>query len=126
MNCRVTCPIKINNHFSYMAIFSLMANYSGLHVAKHYLFQQTGRPGTPQALVILAAGRSLDDVISPSMELRASGVDVYTVGVGGVYSKLQLHAMASYPHSEHIFRAAYPQLTFIAQNVVTKIVKGED
>lgn len=88
------------------------------------MFEQTGRRRVPKALVILAAGRSLDDVISPSMQLRAGGVDVFTVGVGGVYSKLQLHAMASYPHSEHIFRAAYPQLTFIAQNIVTKIVKG--
>lgn len=75
-------------------------------------------------MIVLAGGLSLDDVITPSIELRAMGVDIYTVGAGSKYSKLQLHAMASFPHSEHIFGAAIPQLALIAQNVVTKVLKG--
>jgi collagen type XII alpha len=96
----------------------------GLHVTRHYLFEETGRPRVPHALIIVAAGRSLDDVISPAMELRSMGIDIYCVGVGNTYSKLQLHAMASFPHSEHIFGASISQLGYIAQNVVTKILKG--
>jgi hypothetical protein len=96
----------------------------GLHVAKNFLFHQSGRENVPRALIVLTAGLSLDDVISPSIELRAMGVDIYCVGVGGKYSKLQLHAMASFPHSEHIFAAAIPKLGLIAQNVVTKVLKG--
>lgn len=96
----------------------------GLHVAKKFLFYQSGRENVPRALIVLAGGLSLDDVITPSIELRAMGVDIYTVGVGSKYSKLQLHAMASFPHSEHIFGAAIPQLALIAQNVVTKVLKG--
>lgn len=97
----------------------------GLHVAAEFLFHQTGRPRAPHALVIVAAGRSLDDVITPAQELRSMGIDMYCVGVGQQYSKLQVHAMASFPHSEHIFAADYQQLGMIAQNVVTKILKGE-
>ncbi|EDO32445.1 predicted protein [Nematostella vectensis] len=96
----------------------------GLHVAKEYLFEASGRPRVPHALIVVAAGRSLDDVITPSLSLRRMGVDIYTVGVGKFYTKLQMHAMASFPHSEHVFGAWYPQLGFYAQNVVTKILKG--
>ena len=97
----------------------------GLHVTSHYLFGASTRPHVPRALVVVAAGRSLDDVIMPAMSLRAHGVDIYCVGVGTAYSKMQLHAMASFPHSEHIFRAQYTQLGMVAQHVVTKILKGK-
>lgn len=96
----------------------------GLRVTSHYLFEATGRPRVPHALIVVAAGRSLDDVISPAMELRSMGIDIYCVGFGSSYSKLQLHAMASFPHSEHIFGASTTGLGYIAQNVVTKILKG--
>lgn len=97
----------------------------GLHITNHYLFGMSARSHVPKTLVIVAAGRSLDDVIMPAMDMRSHGIDIYCVGVGNFYSKLQMHAMASFPHTEHIFRAQYTQLGFIAQNVVTKILKGE-
>lgn len=96
----------------------------GLHVAKHYLFRNSGRAHVPRAIVLLAAGRSIDDVITPSMDIRSYGVEMFCVGVGNLYSKLQLHAMASSPHSEHIFRGDYVQMGRTAQQVVTKILKG--
>lgn len=97
----------------------------GLHVAKHYLFSNSGRAHVPRAIVLLVAGKSIDDVITPSMDIRSYGVEMYCVGVGNLYSKLQLHAMASFPHSEHIFRADYAQMGRTAQQVVTKILKGQ-
>ena len=97
----------------------------GLHVTKRYLFSSSGRAHVPRAIVLLVAGRSIDDVITPSMDIRSYGVEMYCVGVGNLYSKLQLHAMASFPHSEHIFRADYTQMGRTAQQVVTKILKGK-
>ncbi|XP_022785540.1 cell wall protein IFF6-like [Stylophora pistillata] len=96
----------------------------GLHVAKQYLFSASGRGHVPRAIVLLAAGRSIDDVITPSMDIRSYGVEMFCVGIGNLYSKLQLHAMASFPHSEHIFRGDYSQMGRTAQQVVTKILKG--
>lgn len=97
----------------------------GLYVAKRYLFGGSGRAHVPRAIVLLVAGRSIDDVITPSMSIRSNGVEMFCVGVGNLYSKLQLHAMASFPHSEHIFRADYAQMGRTAQQVVTKILKGK-
>lgn len=96
----------------------------GLHVSKQYLFSNSGRARAPRALIVVAAGRSIDDVITPSMDIRSYGVEMFCVGVGNLYSKLQLHAMASFPHSEHIFRGDYVQIGSTAQQVVTKILKG--
>ena len=98
----------------------------GLLVAKHYLFSASGRGHVPRAIVLLAAGRSIDDVITPSMDIRSNGVEMFCVGIGNLYSKLQLHAMASFPHSEHIFRGDYSQMGRTAQQVVTKILKGQN
>ena len=98
----------------------------GLLVAKHYLFSASGRGHVPRAIVLLAAGRSIDDVITPSMDIRSNGVEMFCVGIGKLYSKLQLHAMASFPHSEHIFRGDYSQMGRTAQQVVTKILKGQN
>lgn len=97
----------------------------GLHVAHHYLFSSSGRAHVPRALVVVAAGRSIDDVITPSMDIRSHSVEMFCVGVGNLYSKLQLHAMASFPHSEHIFRGDYALIGSTAQQVVTKILKGK-
>ena len=97
----------------------------GLHVAHHYLFSSSGRAHVPRALVVVAAGRSIDDVITPSMDIRSHSIEMFCVGVGNLYSKLQLHAMASFPHSEHIFRGDYAQMGSTAQQVVTKILKGK-
>ena len=97
----------------------------GLHVSKHYLFSNSGRARAPRALIVVAAGRSIDDVITPSMDIRSYSVEMFCVGVGNLYSKLQLHAMASFPHSEHIFRGDYTQMGSTAQQVVTKILKGK-
>lgn len=96
----------------------------GLRVTKHYLFRSSGRPNVPKALVLLAAGRSVDNVVGPSLDVRSFGVEIFCIGVGSLYSKLQLHAMASAPHSEHILRGDYAIIGNTAQQVVTKILKG--
>lgn len=96
----------------------------GLRVSKHYLFGSSSRAHVPRALVVVAGGKSIDDVITPSMDIRSYGVEMFCVGVGNLYSKLQLHAMASFPHSEHIFRGDYTLIGSTAQQVVTKILKG--
>ena len=98
----------------------------GLRVTKHYLFGSSGRPNVPKTLVLVAAGKSVDDVIAPSLALRSYGVEIFCIGVGNLYSKLQLHAMASSPHSEHILRGDYASIGNTAQQVVTKILKGKN
>ena len=97
----------------------------GLRVTNHHLFGPSARGHSPQSLIVVAAGKSIDDVIAPAMHLRSYGIEIFCVGIGDIYSKLQLHAMASYPHSEHIFRAEYAQIGSTAQQLVTKILKGE-
>lgn len=96
----------------------------GLHVTQHYLFDSSWRAYVPRALIVVTAGSSVDDVLAPSTNIRSYGVEVFCVGVGNLYSNWQLHAMASVPHSEHIFKTGYAQMERTAEQLVTNVLKG--
>lgn len=97
----------------------------GLHVTKHYLFDSSWRDLVPRILVVIAAGTSVDDVLTPSMNIRSYGVEMYCVGVGNLYSSWQLHAMASFPHNEHILKSDYTAMGSTAERVVNHVLKGK-
>ncbi|XP_078375014.1 cochlin-like isoform X2 [Oculina patagonica] len=96
----------------------------GLHVTKHYLFDSSWRAQVPRILVVIAAGTSVDDVLTPSMNIRSYGVEMFCVGVGNLYSSWQLHAMASLPHNEHILKSDYAGMGRTADQLVIHVLKG--
>jgi len=59
----------------------------GLVTTKEYLFGCSDRPQVPKALVVVAAGTSVDNVVSPATSVSYSGVEIFCVGVGSQYSE---------------------------------------
>ena len=96
----------------------------GLQVTKHYLFDSSWRTHVPRLLVVVAAGNSADGVVTPSMEIRSYGVEIFCVGVGKLHSDWELNSMASYPLSEHIFKSDYEEMGRTAEQLVTNVLKG--
>ena len=97
----------------------------GLLTTKDYLFGCSDRPHVPKVLVVVTAGTSLDDVYLPAFALGSNGVKIFCIGVGDYYNEGQLQAMASHPHSEHIFRTDFDQIADnTSKQVAAKIVRG--
>jgi hypothetical protein len=51
---------------------------------------------------LIADGRSHDNVVTPSNNLKATGVIVYAVGIGG-FDVNELRAISTDPDDEHVF-----------------------
>lgn len=95
-----------------------------LYVMKN-LFIATGRRNVPRTLIIVTAGISTDDVITPASQLRLIRIDIFCVTLGSLNSEFQMQSIASLPHYEHVFSATFIQLGFIYQTIFTKILKGK-
>jgi len=80
----------------------------------------------PKVLVVVTSGLSCDDVFGPAQELRSFGVDVFVVNLGSLKSEFQMHTIGSEPLSDHIFATSYSQVGFLAENILHKIMKGEN
>ena len=89
------------------------------------LFDSEGRPGVPRVLVMLAAGRSDDDVTQSARALRKDGVLIYTVGLGPSSDHSTLRAVSSSPASEFVVQdTSFPVNSTAPRSVVEKILKG--
>ncbi|KAL2084691.1 hypothetical protein ACEWY4_020209 [Coilia grayii] len=96
-----------------------------LRFAKDYVFTakrgSRHRYGVEQFAVVLTTGNSADDVSLVAMELRQSGVRVFTVGVENANIR-ELQHIASYPPQRFVFTAEnFTQLSTIHRNLRTSI-----
>lgn len=80
------------------------------------------RTGVPRVLVVLTDGRSGDDVVKPSEELRNAGVIIFAVGLGKKYNLAQLNAIAN---KGNVFTADFDEMMTIVTTMQEKLCKGK-
>ena len=80
------------------------------------------RAGVPRVLVVLTDGRSGDDVVKPSEELRNAGVIIFAVGLGKKYNLAQLNAIAN---KGNVFTADFDEMMTIVTTMQEKLCKGK-
>lgn len=92
-----------------------------LTMAKDQLFNDA-RAGVPRVLVVLTDGRSSDDVVKPSEELKNTGVIIFVVGLGKNYNLAQLKAMAT---DDNVFTVDFLSMMSIVRVMQEKLCKGK-
>jgi len=79
------------------------------------------RSGVRVVMVVLTDGSSFDDVVTPSDNLRAVGVDVFAVGYATA-NPIQLQAIANDPDSQFVYQGAtMDDILFIVDELVTEV-----
>ena len=97
----------------------------GLTAVKKELFEGKTRPETPKVLVVVTAGKSIDDVIKPSAELKRLNTTVFCVGVGNNVDRKQLDIVASSPAMDHVILGSISHRETAGENMASRIKKGE-
>lgn len=97
----------------------------GLGTVKENVYDVSARPGGHQVLVVLAAGKSLDDVKAPSRDLRDKGVAIFCIGIGDKVDVNQLRDIVSAPEEEHLTTVSSDQLERLLSPMVQNIRKGK-
>ncbi|XP_060597324.1 uncharacterized protein LOC132751201 isoform X2 [Ruditapes philippinarum] len=77
--------------------------FDALQYVQDYIFKGS-RPNAAKVVVLVTDGRSADNVatISNAKNLRADGVTVFAVGVGGLIDKRELSLVVSEPMCSHL------------------------
>ncbi|CAH3047091.1 unnamed protein product [Porites lobata] len=65
----------------------------------------SSRVNASNIVVAITSGKSTDDIEAPTINLKASNVTVFAMGVGEKYSLGQLNEMASELDEDHVFTA---------------------
>lgn len=89
-----------------------------LSYARRYLYRGTLASGRKRVLVVLTDGVSQDSVSAPAHRLRASGCEIFVLGIGRGYRKSQLRQIAT--DSSHVFTVSFRSLGKVIQNIKTK------
>ena len=86
----------------------------------------SSRVNASNIVVAITSGKSTDDIEAPTINLKASNVTVFAMGVGEKYSLGQLNEMASELDEDHVFTAdSWEEVnaTFVSE-VAKKIYQG--
>ena len=94
---------------------------SALRFTTGYLFGRRASRLRKRVLVVLAGGRSPDDVRRPAYFLKVRGVSVLAVGAGRRYYRPQLQQIAT--DSKHVFVTGFKNLVFLARKLKQRICK---
>ena len=76
-----------------------------------------------QVVIVMTDGISADSVRGPAQRLKASGAEVFAVGLGSRYSYRQLAYMAT--DSAHIFKRNFNALTKALKPMARTVCKGK-
>lgn len=127
--------VDFNVHFNQESFSGAIdgINYPGgttstgnaLSVVMTKLLPQSKRRAIQHTLVMLIAGKADDDPISLADEIKGSGARIFCVGVGVMFDRGQLDAMASSPSSTHVMTTKFNELGLQAQALVAAILKGK-
>ena len=96
----------------------------GLAAVKRQLFQGKIRPETPKILVLVTGGKSVDDVVKPSAELKEINTTIFCVGVGNKVERKQLDVIATFPTTNHVIMASISHRETAGENLASRINKG--
>ena len=77
-------------------------------------------------LIVVSYVPSADNFVLPSWTLKHDDINIFGVGVGEYFSKMQLLLIASTPKFRHLFKVrSSSQLKCIAASVGDKVIRGE-
>ena len=96
----------------------------GLKTVKEKVYDVSARPGGHQVLVLLVAGKSLDDVQAPSRVLRDEGVKIFCIAIGDKVDVDQIRDVVSVPEDDHLAATSSEQLGKLLSPIVQNIRKG--
>lgn len=96
----------------------------GLKTVKEKVFDVSARPGGHQVLVVLVAGKSMDDAQAPSRILRDEGVKIFCIAIDDQVDVDQLRDIVSVPEEDHLAATSSEQLGKLLSPMVQNIRKG--
>lgn len=96
----------------------------GLASVNSLLFYGKPRPDAPKILVVISGGKSKDDVLKPSIELKRLNMTIFSVGVGQNIDRSELETIATKPTTNHVIIAAISHRETAGGNLVSRIKKG--
>ena len=98
----------------------------GLSLALTLFQGPSARATVEHVLVVLTATTAADDVYTPSKRLKSAGVNVFGIGIGNDFGKLDLIHVASEPMFRHLFKLEdYSQLKQRYELFVDRAIRGE-
>ena len=98
---------------------------SALYTAMKKLFPHSGRPNLAHVLVLITGSNSRDEVDSAAEELRAGGVQIFCIGVGGRYDHTQLEIIANSPSDTYVITSEFDALRNVVPLLVSRIYEGK-
>lgn len=98
---------------------------NALETAMVRLFPHSGRQNVPHMLVAIIGSNSQDEVESAAEELRAGGVKIFCIGVGGRYDQSQLETIANSPSNTYVITTEFDTLRNLAPLLVSRISAGK-
>lgn len=101
--------------------------YAGnaLDTAMSKLFPHSGRQRVAHMLVLILGSNSQDEVEASAEELRASGIKIFCVGVGGRFDQSQLDMIASSPSDTYVITTEFDALRNVAPILASRISEGK-
>lgn len=103
-------------------------SYTGnaLDTAMSKLFPHSGRHSVAHILVLITGSNSQDEFEASAEELRASGIKIFCIGVGGRYDQSQLDMIASSPSDTYVITTEFDTLRNAVPILVTRINTGKN
>lgn len=98
---------------------------NALEMAMAKLFPHSGRQNVPHILVVITGSSSQDEVESFAEEIRAGGVKIFCIGVGGRYDQSQLETIASSPSDTYVITTEFEALRNVAPLLSSRIANGK-
>lgn len=89
-----------------------------LTFARRYLYPGRPASGRKRVLIVLTDGVSKDSVSTPARRLRASGCEIFVLGIGRGHRKSQLRQIAT--DRNHVFEVSFRSLGSVIQTIKTK------
>ena len=99
---------------------------NALGVAMSQLFPHSGRQNVAHVLVLILGSNAQDEVEASAEELRASGVKIFCVGVGGRFDQSQLDMIASSPSDTYVITTEFDILRNAVPILVSRIRAGKN
>ena len=109
---------------SYPGTESYTGNALGTALAK--LFPHSGRQSVAHVLVLVTGSNSQDEVETSAEELRAGGINIFCVGVGGRYDQSQLDLIASSPSETYVLTTGFDSLRNVVPILASRISAGKN
>lgn len=98
---------------------------NALGTAMSKLFPHSGRQNVAHVLVLILGSNPQDEVEASAEELRASGIKIFCVGVGGRFDQSQLDMIASSPSDMYVITTKFDTLRNAVPVLVSRIGEGK-